>query len=141
MTSSANIRSARYLVLGTSYVEAAKGLLRLPDFERVRTPFYGLLGHGLELGLKGVIARGGCDDEGLMWLGHDLAWAWHKAQDQDRVSGIEADRVGAVIGRLSRPHHAQAFRYPQYLSWRLPDPGAAMTAANLYLGGARRLGR
>jgi len=141
MTSSANIRSVRYLNLGTSYVEAAKGLLGLPHFERVRTPFYGLLGHGLELGLKGVIARGGCDDEGLMWLGHDLAWAWHLAQRQDGVRTIEADRVGAVIGRLSRPHHAQAFRYPQYLSWRLPDPGAAMTAANLYLGGARRLGR
>lgn len=141
MTSSAYLRSARYLDFGASYVEAAKGLLRLPTFERVRTPFYGLLGHGLELGLKGVIARGGCDDEELMWLGHDLAWAWHRAQEQDGVRAGEAERVGAVIGGLSRPHQAQAFRYPAYLSWRLPDPGAAMSAAELYLGGMRRLGR
>lgn len=140
MTSSAHVRSVRYLDFGTSYVEAARGLLRLPNFERVRTPFYGLLGHGLELGLKGVIARGGCDDERLMWLGHDLAWAWHLAQGQDSVGSTEAERVGAVIGGLSRPHQAQAFRYPAYLSWRLPDPGAAMSAAQLYLGGARRLG-
>lgn len=140
MTSPANIRSARYVDLGASYVEAAKGLLRLPNFERVRTPFYGLLGHGLELGLKGVIARGGCDDDELMWLGHDLAWAWHRAQEQDGVRAVEAERVGAVIGGLSRPHQAQAFRYPVYLSWRLPDPGAAVSAAQHYLGGARRLG-
>lgn len=140
MTSSALTRSVRYLNLGASYVEAAQGLLGLPNFERVRTPFYGLLGHGLELGLKGVIARGGCDDEELMWLGHDLDWAWRLAHEQDSVRTIEADVVGAVIGRLSRPHHAQAFRYPQYLSWRLPDPGAATTAARVYLGGARRLG-
>ncbi|PZQ58725.1 MAG: hypothetical protein DI570_17320 [Phenylobacterium zucineum] len=101
MTSSAHIRSVRYLDFGASYVEAAKGLLRLPNFERVRTPFYGLLGHGLELGLKGVIARGGCDDEELMWLGHDLVWAWRRAQEQEGVRAGEAERVGAVIDRAN----------------------------------------
>lgn len=149
MTPSAHRRSVRYLGLGASYVAAARGLLGRPDFERLRTPFYGLLGHGLELGLKGVIARDGTDDEKLMWLGHDLEWAWRLAQGRDRLRTIEAGRVGAVIGRLSRPHHAQAFRYPQYLSWRLPDPGAAIMAADLYFGsvcdelrsGARHHGR
>lgn len=105
----------------------------------MRTPSYGFLGHGLELGLKSVIARGGCDDQRLMWLGHDLAWAWDLAQAQVAlVAAAAAEVVDGVICQLSRPHHAPAFRYPTFLSWRLPDPWRAIDAAEAYLDRAAR---
>lgn len=139
MNPTVQARSARYLGFGVAYVEADRGLLGLASFEQVRTPFYGLLGHGLELGLKGVIARGGCDDERLIWLGHDLAWAWNLAKAQGVDGENTADVVGEVICRLSRPRYAQAFRYPTLLSWRPPDPWDAVEAAEAYLHRARRL--
>lgn len=133
MTPQIYTRAARYLRLGEAYISAARGVLAVPDFEQVRLPFYGLLGHGMELALKSVAARAGWDDERLMWLGHDLDWAWRVTLSDAGFEVPGARAVGGVIRQLSCPHHAQAFRYPALLSWPLPDPRCALAAAEAYL--------
>lgn len=138
MTPESHTRAARYLKLGEAYIWAARGVVERADFERVRLPFYGLLGHGMELALKSVAARAGWDDERLMWLGHDLDWAWRVTLSDAGLEVPDARSVGSVIRQLSRPHHAQAFRYPALLSWPLPDPRCALAAAEAYLDLARR---
>lgn len=133
MTPHIHNRAARYLRLGEAYISAARGVLVSPDFERARLPFYGLLGHGMELALKSVATRAGWDEERLMWLGHDLNWAWRVTLPHAGFEVPAAPAVGGVIRQLSRPHHAQAFRYPALLSWPLPDPQPALAAAEAYL--------
>jgi len=106
MTPQVHNRAARYLRLGEAYISAARDVLAAPDFEQVRLPFYSLLCHGMELALKSVAARKGWDDERLMWLGHDLDWAWRVTLSDAGFEAPGARAVGGVIHQLSRPHHA-----------------------------------
>jgi hypothetical protein len=127
------LRSRRYLALANAYERAASALASSPEFERLRLPFFAALGQALELALKAAIARGGCDDERLLLLGHDLLWCWDLARaDPDIARGPAAD-IARIVDRLAAPHQAQAFRYPTLLSWPLPDPHDALAAVQALL--------
>ena len=88
-------------------------------------PFFALLGQAAELALKAVVARGGCDDERLLILGHDLVRCWQLAQAQADFTKVAAS-IEPLIELLAGPHQAQAFRYPTLLSWPLPEPREAL---------------
>ena len=124
-------RPRRYLDLARSYAEEACRLAAIaPD--RPSAPLYMLVAHGMELGLKAVIAGGRCDDEGLILLGHDLPLCLRAAVNE----GLELDPGGtieAMVEALAMPHLAQVLRYPARMSLPLPDPNHALDALETLL--------
>ena len=129
----AALRSRRYLALANAYGRAASAMADSPEFERLRLPFFAALAQALELALKAAIARGGCDDERLLLLGHDLVRCWDFARADTDIAKGPAEGIARVIDRLAAPHQAQAFRYPTLLSWPLPDPREALCAVHALL--------
>lgn len=128
-------RSRRYRTLANAYERAASAMAVSPEFERLRLPFFAALGQALELALKAVIARGGCDDERLLLLGHDLLRCWELARADPDIAKGPAPAIARIVDRLAAPHQAQAFRYPTLLSWPLPDPEEALGAVQALLRG------
>ena len=132
MSEDAAWRSGRYLALAKTYHQAAAAMVDSPDFDDLRPAFFGLLGQAAELALKAVVARGGCDDERLLVLGHDLVRCWQLAQAQADCTKVAAS-IEPFIELLAGPHQAQAFRYPTLLSWPLPGPREALWAVGQLL--------
>jgi hypothetical protein len=120
-------RPRRYLDLAEAYAQVARALLAAGDSKAPAEPLYMLLAHGMELALKAIVARGRCNNEGLILLGHDLPLCLRAA----KRAGLELlceSAVEPMIEALAMPHLAQALRYPAYLSWPLPDPHVAVGA-------------
>jgi hypothetical protein len=121
-------RGRRYLDRARAYARAAAALAEVGMVEDVRPPFFMLIAHAMELGLKAVIAGGAVDDERLIVIGHDLPLclrlAGHRGLDLE-PTGAE---IEAVLSALAMPHLAQTLRYPAHLSWPLPDPQNALNA-------------
>lgn len=126
-------RSRRFLDQARAYADAAAALGLGGLAPAVTAPYFMLVAHSAELGLKAVIAAGTADDEQLILLGHDLPLCLRCAID----GGLDVDPAGgpiaAVIDDLAMPHLAQALRYPAYLAWPLPEPGGALGALNALL--------
>jgi hypothetical protein len=132
-TDDAAWRSSRYLALARTYERAARSIADTQVAESLDLPFFALLGQAVELALKAVIARSGCDDERLLMLGHDLARCWELAQAQIDLGDAPAEQIGGVVDLLAPPHQSQAFRYPTLLTWPLPPPGEALLAVGALL--------
>jgi hypothetical protein len=128
MVSEVHTRSHRYLNLAQSYGQAAGHIASMVDLPGARSPYFMLVSHAVELSLKAVIAAGGADDERLLVLGHDLQLCMRLARMRGLVSDVADSSVADIIGGLGPPHLAQAFRYPGYLAWSLPNPSAALEA-------------
>ncbi|MCR5877287.1 hypothetical protein [Phenylobacterium sp. J367] len=128
VTTRMNRRGRRYLDRARAYGRAAGALASVGMVEDARPPFFMLIAHAMELGLKAVIAGGAVDDERLIIIGHDLPLCLRLASD----GGLDLEPAGAeietVLEALAMPHLAQTLRYPAYLSWPLPDPQAALNA-------------
>ena len=119
-------RGQRYLDRARAYECAAVTLAYAGVVEHARPPFFMLVAHAMELGLKAVIGSGHVDDERLMLLGHDLLLCLELARDDGLDLDPNSDDVEAVIAALAKPHLAQTLRYPAYLSWPLPDSIVAL---------------
>jgi hypothetical protein len=132
-------RGRRYLDRARAYGRAASALASVGIAADVRPPFFMLIAHAMELGLKAVIAGGAVDDERLIIIGHDLPLCLRLAGDH----GLDLDPAGteieAVLEALAMPHLAQSLRYPAYLSWPLPDPHDALDALEGLLARVARL--
>jgi len=119
-------RSRRYLQLAQSYGRAADQIASMAELQEARSPFFMLVSHATELSLKALIAAGGADDERLLDLGHDLQLCMRLARTQGLAEDLTNPRMAEVVEALGPPHMAQAFRYPSYLSWSLPQPSEAL---------------
>ncbi|HEY1926407.1 MAG TPA: hypothetical protein VGG92_02990, partial [Caulobacteraceae bacterium] len=128
MVSGVETRSHCYLDLAKSYGQAASQIASTVDLQGTRSPFFMLVSHAVELSLKAVIAAGGTDDERLLNLGHDLQLCMRFACARGLAGDSGDPNVVAILGALGPPHMAQAFRYPSYLSWSLPNPTDALDA-------------
>jgi hypothetical protein len=128
MVSEVETRSHRYLDLAKSYGQAAGQIASMADLSGARAPFFMLVSHAVELSLKAAIAAGGADEERLLDLGHDLQMCMRLADPRGLVGNSDDANVAAIVDALGRPHMAQAFRYPSYLSWTLPKPSDALEA-------------
>lgn len=132
-------RGRRYLDRARAYGRAAAALASAGMVEDARPPFFMLIAHAMELGLKAVIAGGAVDDERLIIIGHDLPLCLRLASD----GGLDLDPSGAeietVLDALAMPHLAQTLRYPAYLSWPLPDPPTALDALDGLLARVARV--
>jgi hypothetical protein len=119
-------RSRRYLQLAQSYGWAAGQCASIAELQEARSPFFMLVSHAAELSLKALIAAGGADDERLLDLGHDLRLCLRLARRQGLPGDLGNPKMAAIVDALGPPHMAQAFRYPSYLSWSLPQPIEAL---------------
>lgn len=123
-----NRRGRRYLDRARAYGRAAGALASVGMVEDARPPFFMLIAHAMELGLKAVIAGGAVDDERLIIIGHDLPLCLRLASDGGLDLEPSGAEIEAVLEALAMPHLAQTLRYPAYLSWPLPDPQTALDA-------------
>jgi hypothetical protein len=119
-------RSRRYLQLAQSYGRAAGHIASMAELQEAHSPFFMLVSHAAELSLKALIAAGGADDERLLVLGHDLQLCMRLARRQGLAGDLANPNMAAIVDALGPPHMAQAFRYPGYLSWSLPQPSEAL---------------
>jgi hypothetical protein len=129
----------RYLDRARAYGRAASALASVGIAAEVRPPFFMLIAHAMELGLKAVIAGGAVDDERLIIIGHDLPLCLRLAGDRGLDLDPASTEIEAVLEALAMPHLAQSLRYPAYLSWPLPDPYDALDALEGLLAGVARL--
>jgi hypothetical protein len=121
-------RGHRYLDRARSYGRAAAALASAGMVEDARPPFFMLIAHAMELGLKAVIAGGAVDDERLILIGHDLPLCLRLAGDRGLDLEPAGGEIEAVLDALAMPHVAQTLRYPAHLSWPLPEPQSALDA-------------
>jgi hypothetical protein len=132
-------RSRRYLRLAQSYGRAAGQIASMAELQEARSPYFMLVSHAAELSLKALIAAGGADDERLLVLGHDLQLCLRLARKQGLAGDLANPKVAAIVDALGPPHMAQAFRYPSYLSWSLPQPSEALEVLVWLLTRAQRV--
>lgn len=126
-------QAARYLSLANAYWASAERLCKEAGAADP-APFYLVASHSIELALKAVLLGYGVGVEGVMMIGHNLdACLRHAVRKGFPPPTV---RVGRVLAKLSAAHHAQAFRYPQYISWALPDPDETLSVATLLLRSA-----
>lgn len=121
-------RGRRYLDRARAYGRAAAALASIGVVEDARPPFFMLIAHAMELGLKAVIAGGAVDDERLIIIGHDLPFCLRLASDGGLDLAPGGGEIEAVLDALAMPHLAQTLRYPGHLCWPLPDPQSALDA-------------
>ncbi|CCG08230.1 hypothetical protein [Pararhodospirillum photometricum] len=127
------VRDEQYLAYAEAYTKAAKLLAdRADDVDAVRTPFFHLVAHAMELMLKAVLSRQGLDEEKLMMMGHGIerchAWAIEGGANR-----LHDDELVAFVEALDRPHEMQALRYPQRFRWTMPEPTQAVRLLNRQL--------
>lgn len=120
----------RYLSLANTYWASAQRL-RDEGEPATRSPFYLLAAHTIELALKAVLLGYGVPIDGLTMVGHNLDACMRHAER--RGFPKLPVRGARTLARLSAAHHAQAFRYPQFTSWALPDPDETMSIATRIL--------
>ncbi|HEX3365370.1 hypothetical protein [Phenylobacterium sp.] len=111
----------------------------MAELQEARSPYFMLVSHAAELSLKALIAAGGADDERLLVLGHDLQLCLRLARKQGLAGDLANPKVAAIVDALGPPHMAQAFRYPSYLSWSLPQPSEALEVLVWLLTRAQRV--
>ncbi|MBB4642704.1 hypothetical protein [Rhizorhapis suberifaciens] len=142
MPSQIPTRADRHLVLAGAYAEAARRVLAQGIVGAERLPYFAVVAHGLELGLKAILLNDGWDEEDLMLIGHDLDGCCRAVRrgQLDLSDAIGAD-LTAIIDALSYPHAIQCFRYPQRVPQDLPDPARALDCLQRLLDvAARQLG-
>ncbi|WP_421937619.1 hypothetical protein [Phenylobacterium sp.] len=121
-------RGRRHLDRARAYGRAASALASAGIVEDARPPFFMLIAHAMELGLKAVIAGGAVDDDRLIIIGHDLPLCLRLAGDRGLDLEPAGGQIEAVLDALAMPHLAQTLRYPAHLSWPLPEPQSALDA-------------
>lgn len=121
-------RGRRYLDRARAYGRAAAALASAGIVEDAHPPFFMLIAHAMELGLKAVIAAGAVDDDRLIIVGHDLPLCLRLAGDRGLALEPAGGQIEAVLDALAMPHLAQTLRYPAHLSWPLPEPQSALDA-------------
>ncbi|WP_293676773.1 hypothetical protein [uncultured Phenylobacterium sp.] len=132
-------RTSRYLGLAAAYERAATLLFENGGAAQSPAPYFHIVAHAFELCLKGVIARGHCDDEHLMALGHDLSFCLRLALDKGLSLGDSAPTVEGVVNALSHGHHGQSYRYPTLFRLAPPSAESALLALQVTLRAAAEL--
>lgn len=126
----ATTEAARYLALANTYWTSAQRLRE--DLEQGdQSPFYLLASHSIELSLKAVLLSQGYGIERVMMIGHNLDVCLRAAVRRGLAE--PSTRLTRTLDMLGVAHGAQAFRYPHYMSWSLPDPDETMGAATRIL--------
>lgn len=132
-------RAEQHLLLAGAYAKAAGRVLAQEIAGIDLLPYFAIVAHGLELGLKAILIGDGRDEEYLMLVGHDLAGcrdAVERGQlDLSDAVGID---FAAMIDALTFAHATQCFRYPQRYSRDLPDAALALDCLRRLLKAANR---